>query len=245
MEYLNQQCLDAISYDMFQKQRPYPWLSLQGSLTPEGFQRLRDTLPDNALFERNVGVKRAHGQASHDRNILHYQPHLKLAEPWKEFIASLQGESYQEFLHRIFGPEVGDEFILTFEWYYAWQGCSVSPHCDARRKLATHIFYFNTEDDWDTNWGGQILMLDDEGRFKPHSAPKFDDFKVAATLVPRGNASLIFERTDHSWHGVRPLQCPPNTLRKLFIVTVNVPTMQVWWRRARGKDPDGYRIRAN
>jgi 2OG-Fe(II) oxygenase superfamily len=244
MDYLNEQCLNEISYEAFQKQRPYPWLSLQDSLTPEGFQRLRETLPDNSLFERNVGVKRAHGQASHDRNILHYQPHLKLAEPWKEFIASLQGESYQEFLHRIFGPEAGDEFILTFEWYYAWQGCSVSPHCDARRKLATHIFYFNTEADWDTNWGGQILMLDDEGRFNPHSAPTFDDFKVAATIVPRGNASLIFERTDHSWHGVRPLQCPPNTLRKLFIVTVNVPTMQVWWRRARGKDPDGYRIRA-
>ncbi len=155
MEYLNQQCLNEVSYETFQKQRPYPWLNLQGPLTSEGFQSLRETLPDNSLFERNVGVKRAHGQASHDRNILHYQPHLKLAEPWREFIASLQGESYQTFLHRIFGPKAGDEFILTFEWYYAWQGCSVSPHCDARRKLATHIFYFNTEADWDTNWGGQ------------------------------------------------------------------------------------------
>lgn len=244
MDYLNQQCLNDVSYDKFQTQHPYPWLSLKASLTPEGYQRLRATLPDNSLFKANVGVKRAHGQASHDRNILHYQPHMKLAEPWAEFIAELQGDAYQAFLHRIFGPEAGDEFILTFEWYYAWEGCSVSPHCDARRKHATHIFYFNTEADWDTAWGGNILMLDDEGRFKPHSAPGFDDFKVAGNIVPRGNESLIFERTDHSWHGVRPLQCPPDTLRKLFIVTVNVPTWQVWWRRVRGKDPDGYRYRA-
>ncbi|MHB1959739.1 MAG: hypothetical protein ACYCO5_11980, partial [Acidobacteriaceae bacterium] len=63
-------------------------------------------------------------------------------------------------------------------------------------------------------------------------------------LVPRGNESLFFQRTEHSWHGVRPLECPSGRLRKLFIVTVNVPTFQVWWRRVRGKDPDGYRIRA-
>ena len=60
MEYLN---LDAVSYETFQKQHPYPWLNLQGSLTAEGFELLRETLPDNSLFERNVGVKRAHGQA--------------------------------------------------------------------------------------------------------------------------------------------------------------------------------------
>jgi hypothetical protein len=51
------------------------------------------------------------------------------------------------------------------------------------------------------------------------------------------------KRTEHSWHGVRPLQCPPDILRKLFIVTINLPTLQVWWRRMRGKDPDGYRAK--
>jgi hypothetical protein len=32
-------------------------------------------------------------------------------------------------------------------------------------------------------------------------------------------------------------------LRKLFIVTINVPTIQVLWRRVRGKDPDGYPLK--
>jgi hypothetical protein len=44
---------------------------------------------------------------------------------------------------------------------------------------------------------------------------------------------------------VRPLQPPPGSLRKLFIITINVPTLQVWWRRVRGKDPDGYPFKAN
>jgi hypothetical protein len=68
---------------------------------------------------------------------------------------------------------------------------------------------------------------------------------VGAEIDPRGNGSLLFQRTDHSWHGVRPLQPPPGSLRKLFIITINVPTLQVWWRRVRGKDPDGYPFKAN
>ena len=96
------------------------------------------------------------------------------------------------------------------EWYYAWQGCAVPPHCDARRKLATHLFYFNTPEDWDSGWGGEVLILDDERRWKAHSGPTFDDLRVAASIDPRGNGSLLFQRTPHSWHGVRPLQPPPD-----------------------------------
>jgi hypothetical protein len=84
--------------------------------------------------------------------------------------------------------------------------------------------------------------MDDSGRYKAHSAPEFGNLGVAAELDPRGNGSLLFMRTEHSWHGVRPLKSPPEALRKLFIVTTNQPTLQVWWRRIRGKDPDGYRI---
>lgn len=244
MQYLSQEVLDGVSGDDFQRRRPYPWVEMKGLLTPEAFVRLRETLPEFSSFERKVGVKRGYGQAPHDRGILHYRPHLEMAQPWKEFIAELQGENYQPFLRRVLALPPHKSIILTMEWYYAWQGCSVSPHCDARRKLATHIFYFTTEADWETSWGGQILIMDDEGRCKAHSAPAFDDLKVAAALDPRGNGSLLFERTEHSWHGVRPLQCPPDILRKLFIVTINIPTFQVWWRRVRGKDPDGYPFKA-
>ncbi len=237
MCYLNLENLEALSVDSFQNQQPYPWASIPATLTPGGFQRLRATLPDVAIFHRVEGVKRSYGQAPHDRYILHYRPGMELPDAWKEFIAELHESVYQSFLRRMLGPQ---HFILTLEWYYAWQGCSVSPHCDARRKRATHIFYFNTEEDWDASWGGQILILDDAGRFQPHSAPNFEDLNVASALIPRGNESLLFQRTEHSWHGVQPLQCPPNHLRKLFIVTINVPSFQVWWRRIRGKDPDGY-----
>jgi hypothetical protein len=240
-KYLNLDSLQAVSSSAFQAQKPYPWAQMQNTLTAEGWERLRAGLPDMSQFQRMVGVKRGYGQAPHNRGILHYWQGMAVAEPWQAFIAELHGTDYDLFLRRMLGLEPGRQIILTMEWYYAWQGCSVSPHCDARRKLATHIFFFATDQDWPREWGGDILILDDEGRYKAHSAPTFDDLKVAASLDLRKNGSLLFQRTEHSWHGVRPLQSPrPDVYRKLFIVTVNIPTFQVWWRRLRGKDPDGF-----
>jgi len=244
MPYLNRDVMEQVSAEAFQQQQPYPWANLQNTLTPEGFDQLRANLPHISQFRRMVGVKRGHGQGYHDRAILHYQPDMTLSQPWKDFVAELEGQYYESFLRRMLGVPAGKQLIRSMEWYYAWQGCGVSPHCDARRKLATHIFYFNTEQDWESSWGGRILILDDERRLKAHSGPSFEDLKVAQSLDPRGNASLLFQRTEHSWHGVRPLESPnPDVLRKLFIITTNVPTFQVLWRRLRGKDPDGYRIR--
>jgi hypothetical protein len=242
VDYLNRDYLQSLSSESFQVRQPYPWANIQNSLTPEAYERLRKSLPPiEAGFERQVGIQRAYGQAPHNRYLLHFRPGIQVANPWLEFLAELQGPVYQSFLRRMLGDH---KFIPTFEWYYAWEGCAVSPHCDAARKLATHIFYFNTEDDWDTKWGGQILILDSERKWRTHSGPSFDQLKVAASIDPRGNGSLLFQRTPHSWHGVRPLACPPGKLRRLFIVTVNIPSFQVWWRGVRGKDPDGFRIRA-
>jgi hypothetical protein len=243
MRYLDQKTFAALSSEKFSNRKPYPWVDIVHPFTDQGFAELRRTLPDISQFEKMVGVKRGYGQKSHDRAILHYHPSLQLSGPWREFIAELHDDFYQSFIRRMFHLSADEKFILTLEWYYAWAGCSVSPHCDAKRKLGTQIFYFNTEEDWDLNWSGNILILDDKGRFKAHSAPGFEQLDVAASLPARDNRSLLFQRTEHSWHGVQPLGCPPGVLRKLFIITINLPTLQVWWRRVRGKDPDGYPLR--
>jgi len=81
MEYMNRERLAALSPKAFQTQRPYPWVNIEGSLTTEGYERLRQTLPDVSRFQRQVNVKRAYGQTPHDRYLLHYQPSMELAQP--------------------------------------------------------------------------------------------------------------------------------------------------------------------
>ena len=111
MEYLNRACLEAVSADVFRATQPFPWKNLQSSLTPEGFEALRQNLPDTSRAEKQVGKKRGYGQAPHDRFLLHYRPGVTVAPAWQEFLAELQGPVYQDFLRRLLGPRT---FIPPF-----------------------------------------------------------------------------------------------------------------------------------
>lgn len=218
MKYLDRAQLDAIDARAFLAEKPYPWTNPEGLLTGGGCEALRKTLPELDLFDRSFGIVRAHGQQSHDRFTLEYEPDLAIAATWHEFIAELEGPEYRDFLARLFGTR---GLRLSFHWHYTPNGCAVSPHCDAKHKLGSHIFYFNTASDWDPAWGGETLILDDGGRFPPNSAPRFEDFDRVTASEALGNRSLIFRRGATSWHGVRKIQCPADRMRKVFIVVIN------------------------
>jgi hypothetical protein len=217
MQYINQAVMDRLAAAAFQSQEPYPWLNPQGFLTEDGYQRLVATLPPVDLFEERFGEKRKHGQQPHDRLALDYRADLPLSEPWRQFIAEIGSPAYRRFLERMFGRRA---LRLVLHWHYTPNGCSVSPHCDSRRKLGSHIFYFNTEKDWRAEWGGETLILDDRGRFHADSAPKFEDFDRVMPATAIGNYSTLFMRRECSWHGVKEIHCPPDALRKVFIVVI-------------------------
>ena len=237
MTYLNFERLKQIDPVSFQNQKPYPWINPEEMLTTEGYHRLLATLPDLSLFEFRFGVKRAHGQQGHDRFTLEYRDDLSLPRPWKEFVAELRGREYHTFLQKLLGVR---SLELNFHWHYTPNGCSVSPHCDAKHKLGSHIFYFNTEADWDPAWGGETVILDDGKRFSRKSAPCFENFDQATASKALGNYSLLFGRKERSWHGVREIQCPEGHLRKVFIVVINRFTVIDRLGRLLGKSPRGY-----
>jgi len=217
MRYIDEAVMDRLDGAAFQAQKPYPWVNPSGLLTADGYGRLVDTLPAPGMFDKRFGEKRKHGQQSHDRLTLDYRPDLALAESWRTFIDEINGPTYQRFIERMFGRRAL-RFVL--HWHYTPNGCSVSPHCDSRRKLGSHIFYFNTAKDWRVEWGGETLILDDKGRFKADSAPRFEDFDRVLPATAMGNYSMLFMRRKQSWHGVKEIRCPPDALRKVFIVVI-------------------------
>ena len=185
-------------------------------------------------FETIIGKKRSYNQQSHDRLALEYRDDLDLAGPWRQFIDELRGPRYDRFLRRMFGR---GGLSLTFHWHYTPNGCSVSPHCDAAHKLGSHIFYLNTDKDWDPAWGGSTVVLDDGGRFGHKQAPAFEDFDRRITADTQGNRSFLFARREQSWHGVPEIRCPEGHYRKVFIVVVNDRLRagaQSLWKRIRG-----------
>lgn len=207
--------LATIRADVVAAAEPYPWFEPQRLIRESVYSRLLDELPQPEIFRKIVGRRRRYGQASHDRFSLDYKPGIPLSPLWQEFIDELHSEPYMTKVRELLKRE---DFFLTCHWHYTPTGCSVSPHCDAAWKLGSHIFYFNDKTKWDPSWGGATVILDDGGAIGYTSAPKFEDFPARIDCEPTGNRSLLFLRTDHSWHGVEPLRCPEGEMRKVFIV---------------------------
>jgi len=238
MRFLNTEALDQLDAQAFQNQHPYPWVNPYGLLTEEGYKALCQSLPAVDRFEASFGKKRTYGQQPHDRMALSYTPDMELSPAWKAFMEELKGPVYQDFVARMLGTR---DYELKCHWHYAPAGCSVSPHCDALSKYGSHIFYFNTEEDWSPEWGGQTVVLDDGGRFDFRSAPAFEEFDSAIDSKAMGNYSFIFVRNGNSWHGVRAVTCPPGHYRKVFIVVIRkrrsafkrfYQGVYQWYRRA-------------
>jgi len=96
-------------------------------------------------------------------------------------------------------------------WYFGGgthesrQGQDLDPHIDFNRHPITRqhrrlnlIIYLN--DDWRDEWGGSLQLHRD-----PHAEPDEDEI---VTVTPVMNRCVIFETTEHSWHGFTRIRLP-------------------------------------
>ena len=215
MKYLDINAIDNIDAKHFRSEQPFPWTNPQGFLTERGYLDLLETMPAVESMTPFFGKKRKHGQQSHERYVLEYNDQLELPLPWQEFIEELKSAPYRKLVSRLMGSS---HVRLRFHWHYTPRGCSVSPHCDARGKLGSHIFYMNTAEEWQESWGGETVILNDNGRFPAQSSPQFEEFDEEIAAHTMNNRSLIFGRRGNSWHGVHEITCPEGAYRKVFIV---------------------------
>jgi len=213
--YLNQTVLDGIDPAQFRARLPYPWINPQGFVLEDRFRELLAAMPDIEQFRSFFGKQRKHGQGSHDRYVLDYERGMQLSPQWRDFVEELCADSYREFVCRLLDVS---HVKFRFHWHFTPNGGEVSPHCDSKGKIGSHIFYLNTDDDWQWDWGGETVVLDDAGKIEPDNAPAFEDFVAEYPAETRDNRSLIFGRQGNSWHGVRRINCPENHYRKVFIV---------------------------
>ena len=231
-----QECIDpvalaAIRPEVVAAAEPYPWCQPEMLIREGAYQQLLEELPEAAGFREIAGKRRRYGQESHDRLALDYAPGIPLSPLWQRFVDELHDDPYRAKVSALLGRE---DFFLTFHWHYTPNGCSVSPHCDATWKLGSQIFYFNDENEWDPQWGGATVVLDDGGAIGYSSAPQFEDFRGRIDCEPTGNRSLLFLRTDHSWHGVEPLRSPEGKMRKVFIVEFRKDSIRERFRARTG-----------
>ena len=234
MNYLDIEKLRSLGREEFLAAEPYPWFNPEGLLRERAYLDLLGNMPPLESFGAIFGKERRAGQTPHDRYSLEYTPQTDVPRPWREFIGELCSDAYRREIERLLGARKAE---FRFHWHYTPTGCHVSPHCDARREHGSHLFYFNSAEDWDPAWGGATLILDDGGGANGggldyNSAPGLDAFAEVIETRTIGNYSCLMKRTDRSWHAVRPIQCPEGRLRRVFIVVVN-PDSLFWKLRDR------------
>ena len=166
MKYIDIEKLRNLSLEDFMAITPYPHFNAYGVLTESGFQDLLHNMPPLEMFEQKFGYERRAGQVPHDRYSLEYTPDMPVPIPWQEFIGELCSDDYRREIERLLGAK---KVEFRLHWHYTPSGSDVSPHCDARREHGSHLFYFNSEEDWDPAWGGSTLVLDDGGRLSYES----------------------------------------------------------------------------
>ena len=213
----------------FTRREPFPWYNFSRMLSPEGFDALYQDFPPLSLFEKHIGMERDGGQRPHDRYYLAYESSIygkkesdepgvvrdaDLSPAWRQFMGELQNDAeYRKFSERLL-EQTG--LTTRYAWHVGFAGSEVSPHRDADNKIGTHIFYFNTADDWDDSWGGATLVLGGKKSDAPN--PDFTDFATESAAEIRDNHSFLFKNTPVAWHGARALTCPPGRYRRLFNV---------------------------
>ena len=215
VKYIDINALNSIDPKAFLATYPFPWINPQGFLTEQGFAELTSNMPAVELFESRFGYNRKNNQTGHSRYSLEYEDGLDIHPAWEAFIAELLSPEYRQLISKLMNTQ---HFRLRMHWHYTPSGCDVSPHCDSKVKLGSQIFYMNTRDNWNAEWGGQTVILDDHGKFATNSNPSFEDFDQEWEAETMDNRSIIFGRKGNSWHGVRAINAPEGALRKVFIL---------------------------
>jgi hypothetical protein len=228
-EFFDEAVLASLTPDEFRSRSPFPWHGFTGALRPAAFDALLADFPSRRLFEWREGQGGQYYTRPHDRWFLEYstsapsEPGLvvkqDLPEVWQRFIDEIEtSAAYRRHIVDWLGH---DDYLLRLTWHLGVGGSEVSPHKDTDAKYGTQIFYFNTSDDWEPSWGGEIMVLAD--RDEKVKDPYFSDFGAFTEVDTLGNRSFLFKNTKAAWHGVERLACPPDRYRRLFNVVFERP----------------------
>lgn len=242
---LNERKLEEIVENKkeFYKTKPYPHINPQGLINEKYFKLLRDNDPYIESKSEFRGIRDNEREFIFDFKASERKQKLNgvyFPDIWMEFLDELDSNIYKDFISNLLDvPQ--NKYYLLFSWSYRHKH-SHNIHPDSEKKLATHLFYFLDETNWDESYGGQTSI------FKKRIIPKKPDDKIIKNLedfkderaflgmskkelyfyqfvknpIIMGNRSLLFKRSMKSFHGVFPYDTTLNggAIRKVFFPVV-------------------------
>jgi hypothetical protein len=185
----------------FRSARPFPHVVIDGFLEAGLCRRIAAEFPryDAERFRNEWGEL---GKAYHEGV-------AAIGPAFAELDAGLRSQAFLDLLSRISGI-----YGLLFDPHYFGggthenlHGMELDPHIDFNLHPETRLhrrlnllLYLN--ETWDDAWGGALEL-----HTNPWLHPAEDHVKAVS---PALNRCVVFETSDHSWHGFRRIDLPPD-----------------------------------
>jgi len=191
----------------FRAAEPFPFVVIEDFLDPDFALEVARSYPN---YEDAQQLGRTFKGVNENRKV-QICDYDRFPNPVKKLADALAAPEFRQALSEISGiPD------LLWDDSYAGGGMHqtgphglLDVHVDFNRLEGTGNFrrlnlllYLNPE--WSSEWGGALELWDRDVR------------KCHHTLVPAQNRCVIFETSEHSFHGVTRLTCPPAMSRKSF-----------------------------
>jgi SM-20-related protein len=182
---------------------PFPWVLAADFLDDRVASRLAESFPRTSFRFAGGG---APGYRFRYRTLISRSNVVADDLPlvWCELAEAFTSAEYRRVLGGLVGCATDDLRVDAALCVYE-RGCWLSPHTDREMRVVTQVVYLNRE--WDSAWGGSLRLL---------RSDRMDD--VAAEVVPAFNSSVVFRRTEDSWHAVAPLASGVDQSRRSLLL---------------------------
>lgn len=188
----------AVLHARFAEAQPFRHIVIENFLAADFAQRLLDEFP---AFEQGNSVGddgRPGGKSTVERM-------GGLGPSYRQLDTAIQSAEFLRFVGSITGIDglLYDPFYLGGGTHENRNGQLLQAHIDFNyhpserwHRRLNLIVYLNR--DWEEAWGGNLELWRDP----------YQDAAPAARISPVFNRCVIFETTEHSWHGFDPIALP-------------------------------------
>jgi Rps23 Pro-64 3,4-dihydroxylase Tpa1-like proline 4-hydroxylase len=182
---------------------PFCWLRIERSFPMRVARDLAASFPQNG-FSESIGRDRRYHLC--ERTVVGNGRETEvddLALVWKQTLTAFLSKRYQDFVENTLQVDLS-KCLLRVRLYRYNRGDWMLAHTDPPDRVTTHLCYLSEY--WCSVWGGELLLL---------SSSNIDD--VAFVVPPLFNSSVMFCRTDTSFHAVRVVR-PTVDLPRLAVI---------------------------
>lgn len=183
----------------FAQAQPFRHVVIENFFAADFARRLLDEFPAFEQGNRVGDDGRPGGKSTVERIGV-------LGPSYRELDAAIGSREFLEFVGAVAGIDdlIHDPFYLGGGTHENRAGQLLQAHIDFNyhpsegwHRRLNLIVYLNR--DWDETWGGNLELWRDPYR----------DATPAVRIAPAFNRCVIFETSEHSWHGFDPVAPPP------------------------------------